>query len=358
MAFPDRQYVSLEPLDTREYARMDPRGFLRQYGRDVILDEVQRVPELFSYLQAAIDENPTPGRFVLTGSQHFGLSDAVSQTLAGRVGLLQLLPLALDELKRFDEAPTDLWSTVWSGGYPRIYDRHLDPASWLADYVATYVQRDVRQVLDVTNLDTFTTFLRLLAGRTGQQLNLSALGSDAGVSHNTARSWLSVLETSFVTFRTPCWHRSFRKRMIKAPKVHVIDSGLACYLLGIREPEQLQAHPQRGALFESWVAAEILKARLHRGVEPDLYHLRETRGIEVDLLVEAGEILFGVEVKSGATVASGFTDDLRELGVRIERESPHLRYEPRLVYGGDQPQARSDVEIVPWSRVAELGWGA
>jgi predicted AAA+ superfamily ATPase len=167
-----------------------------------------------------------------------------------------------------------------------------------------------------------------------------------------------VLETSFVTFRTPRWHRSFRKRVIKAPKLHFVDSGLACYLLGIREPEQLQTHPQRGALFESWVAAEILKARLHRGLEPDLHHLRETRGIEVDLLVEAGEILFGVEMKSGATVASGFTDDLRELGGRIEREAPHLRYEPRLVYGGDQLQARGGVSIVPWSQVAELSWGA
>lgn len=358
MAFPHRQYVSLEPLDTRDYAQVDPRGFLQQYGRDVILDEVQRAPGLLSYLQAAIDEDPTPGRFILTGSQHFGLSEAVSQSLAGRVALLYLLPLSLDELRRFDDAPTDLWRTVWSGGYPRIYDRHLDPARWLADYVATYVQRDVRQVLDVTNLDAFTTFLRLLAGRTGQELNLSALGSDAGVSHNTARAWFSVLETSFVAFRTPCWHRSFRKRVIKAPKLHIVDSGLACHLLGIREPEQLQTHPQRGALFESWVAAEILKARLHRGLEPDLYHLRETRGIEVDLLVETGNVLFGVEVKSGATVASGFADDLRELGRRIERQSPHLRYEPRLVYGGDQHQARSDVQIVPWSQVAELSWGA
>lgn len=356
MAFPEREYISLEPLDTRDYARTDPRGFLGRYSHDVILDEVQRAPDLFSYLQEAIDEDPTPGRFVLTGSEHFGLSEAVSESLAGRIGLLHLLPLSIDELRRFDDAPAHLWDTVWGGGYPRIYDRKLDPAHWLADYVATYVQRDVRQVLDVTNLDAFTTFLRLVAGRTGQELNLSALGSDAGVSHNTARSWLSVLETSFVTFRASRWNRSFRKRVVKAPKVHLVDSGLACHLLGIRNPEQLRTHPQRGAIFESWVAAEILKARLHRGLAPDLHHLREARGLEVDLLVEAGEVLFGVEVKSGATVASDFTDDLRELGRRIERELPHVRYEPRLIYGGEGRQTRGEVRIVPWSSVAEVGW--
>lgn len=356
MTFPDREYVSLEPLDTREYARTDPRGFLSQYGDDVILDEVQRAPDLFSYLQEAVDEDPSPGRFVLTGSQHFGLSEAISQSLAGRIGLLHLLPLALDELGRFENAPTDLWETVWSGGYPRIHDRGLDAGRWLADYVTTYVQRDVRQVLEVTNLDAFTTFLRLCAGRTAQELNLSALGSDAGVSHNTARSWLTVLDTSFLTFRLPRWHRSFRKRVVKSPKIHLVDSGLACHLLGIRNPDQLRTHPLRGAIFESWVASEVLKARLNRGREPDLHHLRETRGLEIDLLVESGEALMAVEVKSGGTVAPGFTGNLRQLGRRIERELPHLHYDPRLVYGGERAQSRDKVRIVPWSEVPELDW--
>lgn len=358
MAFPDRDYVSLEPLDTRDFARMDPRGFLRQYARDVILDEVQRAPDLFSYLQEAIDEDPTPGRFILTGSQHFGLSEAISQSLAGRIALLRLLPLSLDELERFEGSPTELWSTICGGGYPRIYDRNLDPAAWLADYVATYVQRDVRQVLEVTNLDAFTTFLRLVAGRTGQELNLSSLGSDAGITHNTVRAWLSVLDASFVTFRTPRWHRSFRKRVVKAPKIHLVDSGLACHLLGIREPDQLRSHPLRGAIFESWVVSEILKARSNRGLEPDLYHLREARGLEIDLIIEAGETLFGVEAKSGATVASGFTDHLREFRRRIEEELPHLHCETRLVYGGDNVQARGEVCIIPWSAIQESSWEA
>lgn len=357
MAFPERRYVSLEPLDTREYARTDPRGFLRQYDGDVILDEVQRAPDLFSYLHEMVDEDPSPGRFVLTGSQHFGLSEAISQSLAGRVALLHLLPLALDELRRFDDAPTNLWETVWSGGYPRIHDRGLDAGRWLADYLTTYVQRDVRQVLEVTNLDAFATFLRLTAGRTAQELNLTTLGSDAGVSHNTARSWLSVLDTSFLTFRLPRWHRSFRKRVVKSPKIHLVDSGLACHLLGIREADQLRTHPQRGAIFESWVASEVLKARLNGGLEADLYHLRETRGVEIDLLVEDGDSLIGVEMKSGATVAGEFTENLLELGRRIERELPHLRYDPRLVYGGEQVQRRGEVGVVPWSQIPELHWG-
>lgn len=358
MAFPDYGYVSLEPLDVRDFAREDPRGFLRQHAGDVILDEIQRAPDLFSYLQEAIDADPAPGRFILTGSQHFGLSEAVSQSLAGRVAILHLLPLSLDEVRRFGAGPTELWRTLWTGGYPRIHDRGLDPGRWLANYVATYVQRDVRQILDVTNLDAFTTFLRLVAGRTAQELNLSSLGSDAGVTHNTARSWLSVLDTSFITHRTPRWHRSFRKRVVKAAKVHLVDTGFACHLLGIREPDQLRTHPQRGAIFESWVAAEILKARLNRGLEPDLYHLRETRGLEIDLIIEAGETLFGVEAKSGATVASGFTDPLRELGARVAAELPHLRYAPRLVFGGDDAQTRGDVEIVPWSGIQALDWDA
>jgi len=356
MAFPEREYVSLEPLDTRDYARSDPRGFLRQYPGNVILDEVQRAPDLFSYLQETIDEDPAPGRYILTGSQHFGLSEAMSQSLAGRIGLLHLLPLSLDELRRFDGAPSELWPTLFGGGYPRIYDRGLAPGRWLADYVATYVQRDVRQVLDVTDLDAFTTFLRLVAGRTGQELNLSALGSDAGVTHNTARSWLSVLDTSFITFRAPRWHRSFRKRMVKAPKIHFVDAGLAAHLLGIREPDQLRVHPLRGALFESWVASEILKARLHRGLESDLYHLRETRGLEIDLVLEAGATVFGIEVKSGATVASGFTDPLQALGRRLEEALPHMRYEGRLVYGGDRAQARGDVRIMPWFALPGANW--
>jgi uncharacterized protein len=351
--FPDHAYVSLEPLDTREFARTDPRGFLRQYATSVILDEVQRAPDLFSYVQELVDQDPSPGRFILTGSQHFGLSAAISQSLAGRVALLNLLPLSLEEVGRFDMAPLDLWTTVWTGGYPRIHDQELAPDLWLADYLATYVQRDVRQVVNVTDLDAFTAFLRLAAGRTGQELNLSSLGSDVGVSHNTVRAWLSVLEASFIVFKLPPWIRNTRKRIVKAPKLHFLDSGLACHLLGIRSADQLAVHPLRGAIFESWVAAEIYKARVHRRLPADLFHLRETRGLEVDLIMEAGARVVGVEVKSGATVSSDAIAALR--GWPDSRDDGRIAVR-RVIFGGDARQARTDVDVVPWAAIQDVGW--
>jgi len=350
------EYVSLESLDVRDFALSDPRGFLARYRSGAVLDEVQRTPSLFSYLQEELDREPTPGRFILTGSQHFGLTEAIMQSLAGRIGLLHLLPLSLEEVRRFDKPPRELWATLWIGGYPRIHDRELNAGVWLADYVATYVQRDVRQVLNVTDLDAFTSFLRLVAGRTGQELNLSTLGSDAGVSHNTARAWLSVLEASFVVFRVPNWHRNLRKRAVKAPKLHVVDSGLACNLLGIRTPGQLELHPLRGALFESWVASEVLKARFHRGRPADLFHLREDRGIELDLVAEAGGQVYGLEVKSGATLAPDFFRSPALFADRISKALPHIRPVPRLVYGGDRRETRTGVEVVPWGEVQNLEW--
>jgi len=355
-AFPDHRYVSLEPLDTRDFAASDPRGFLRDLGGPAVLDEVQRSPELFSYLQEEIDRDPAPGRFILTGSQHFGLSDAIAQSLAGRVALLHLLPLGLDELRRFPGHPDALWSVLWSGAYPRIHDRGLAPNEWLADYVAMYVQRDVRQVLRVGDLAVFTTFLRLLAGRTAQEENLSDLGSDAGIAHPTVRSWLSVLETSFLVFRVPRWHRSLRKRMVKAAKLHFLDTGVACHLLGIRSAEQLATHPLRGAIFESWVAAEVLKARLHRGQSADLFHMREARGVELDLVVESGGTVIGVEAKSGATVGSDFLDHLRRFTQRVEEQHPELRASARLLYGGEREERRTHVHVVPWQRIQEVEW--
>jgi uncharacterized protein len=354
--FADHQYVSLEPLDMRDYAAEDPRGFLEQYRDGAVFDEVQRVPSLFSYLQEELDRDPAPGRFILTGSQHFGLSEAITQSLAGRVALLHLLPPSLEELQRFPSPLPDLWTTLWAGAYPRIHDRQLDPNQWLADYVATYVQRDVRQVLRVMDLDAFTTFLRLTAGRTAQEENLSTLGADAGVAHPTVRSWLSVLEASYVVFRLPRWHRNLRKRAVKAARLHLLDSGLACHLLGIRSPEQLRVHPLRGAVFESWVASEVLKARLHRGLPADLFHLREDRGLELDLVAEGAGKVIGVEVKSGATVASGFFTHLLEFGARLADHHPHLVAELRLVYGGAEEQTRHGVRVLPWSAIQEVEW--
>lgn len=355
-AFPDHRYVSLEPLDVRAFAEEDPRGFLREHRAGTVLDEVQRTPSLFSYLQEELDRDPTPGRFVLTGSQQFDLSAGITQSLAGRIALLHLLPLTLEEIRRFPTPAEDLWTTVWTGGYPRIYDRQLDPGQWIADYVATYVQRDVRQIVRVVDLNTFATFLRLLAGRTSQLENLSSLGGDAGVTHPTVRAWLSVLEASFVVFRLPRWQRNLRKRAVKAAKLHFVDSGVVCHLLGIREPAQLRVHPLRGAIFESWAASEILKARHHRGRPVDLYHVREDRGIELDIVAEKADRVIGVEVKSGATVASDFLVPLRDFADRAGAELPHLDTLLRLIHGGADAGLRRGVELVPWTRIQDVEW--
>lgn len=349
--FPSLRYVSLEPLDTREFARTDPRGFLRSVSEGAVIDEVQHVPELLSYLQGEVDERPDPGRFILTGSQQFALSQAVSQSLAGRTAVLELLPPSLDELRRFDNAPTDLWTTLWNGAYPRIFQADIPADRWLSDYERTYVERDVRQVLQVGDLVTFSRFLRLAAGRTGQELNTVALASDAGVSNHTARSWLSVLEASYLVFRLSAHHTNHRKQQVKAPKLHFFDSGLVCLLLGIRTPEQLVLHPLRGRVFESWVASELYKAATNAGEKPRLTHYRESRGAEVDLLVERAGGRVAVECKSGATLASdAFT------GLRRYREVVDPDAEAVVVYGGDASQVRSEARAVAWRDVADERW--
>lgn len=352
--FPDRPYVSLEALDMREFARDDPRGFLAEYREGAIIDEVQHLPGLLSYLQTEVDERPDPGRFVLTGSQRFGLSDSIAQSLAGRCGLLVLLPPGLEELRSFPSVPSGLYELLWQGAYPRIYDRGIPARQWLADYTATYVQRDVRQILNVADLQAFTAFLRLCAGRTAQEVNLSALGGDAGVSHNTARAWLSVLEASYLVHRLPAWHRNTRKQVVKAPKLHFFDSGLLCYLLGIREPEQLRVHPLRGAIFESWVVAELYKGQVHRGIEPSLFHYRESRGVEVDLLVERGERWQAIEAKSGETIARDFFKNLERFATSDQSPAPVGRIESLVIYGGDRSQQRSQGRVVAWRDVPQL----
>jgi hypothetical protein len=352
--FPEHLYVSMETLDTREFAHGDPRGFLAAYANGAVIDEIQHAPELFNYLRSEVDERPDPGRFILTGSQHFGLSQSIFQSLAGRCGILALLPPSLEELRAFPTAPVDLYKLLWQGAYPRIYDRAIPARQWLADYTATYVQRDVRQVINVGDLHAFSGFLRLCAGRTAQELNLSTLGSDAGVSHNTVRTWLSVLETSYILHRLPAWHTNIRKQVVKAPKLHFFDSGLVCYLLGIREPEQLRLHPQRGAIFESWVISEIYKANVHRGIQPSLFHYRETRGLEIDLLIDQSERLDAIEIKSGATASSDFFRDLRPFPKRLRDAGESRGVESHVVYGGNESQQRSYAQLVSWRDVQRL----
>jgi predicted AAA+ superfamily ATPase len=351
--FPTHAYANLEAPDVRRFAQEDPRGFLGQFARGAVIDEVQRCPDLPSYLQVLIDQDPAPGTWILTGSQNLTLLESVSQSLAGRTALLHLLPLARTEVCRFKEHPTTLDETLFAGGYPRIFDQQLDPSDWLGAYVATYLERDVRTVLNVGDLITFQRFVELCAGRTGQLLNLSALAGDCGISQPTAKAWLSVLETTFIVFRLPSYSRNLRKRVVKMPKLHFYDTGLVSWLLGIRSVAQLRAHPLRGALFETWVASEILKQRAHRGEPAGLFTYRDSHGAEADLVVTAGETLSLVEAKSGATVSTDMLDAVRKVRPAFASRTPP---EAVLIYGGETPQKRSDVTVLPWTAIHDRRW--
>jgi predicted AAA+ superfamily ATPase len=356
-AFPRKPYVSLEPLDQRDLARQDPRAFLARYPRGAVIDEVQRAPELLSYIQEAVDRDSRPGQFVLTGSQQLAVRGSVAQTLAGRTALLQLLPLNRPEISRFPAAPDQLWPLVWAGGYPRIYDRRLPADEWLSSYAATYVERDVRQLVNVGDLLAFQTFLRLCAGRVGQLLNLSSLGADAGVTHMTARAWLSVLEATFVAFRLPPLHRNLTKRLVKTPKLYFYDTGLLCWALGIRTADQLDTHPLRGAIFECWAISEIIKHHTHRGRVPRLSFFRDQKGHECDLVLERGDRLIAVEIKSSQTMASDVfpalsrvIDDLRAA------ETGPVPVTPVVVYAGDQSIRRTAAEQISWRDIDRFDW--
>lgn len=348
--FADRPYVSLEDLDELDFATRDPRGFLSRYPDGAVLDEVQRAPSLFSYLQTRVDEDRRLGRFILTGSQQFGLLSGITQTLAGRVALVPLLPFTLGELQSADEAPGSLEDLLFSGLYPPVYDRQLDPVIWYGNYVQTYIERDVRQTVNVRDLSLFQRFVRMCAARSGQLLNLSGLANDCGITHNTARSWLSVLEASYLVHLLQPHHRNFNKRLVKTPKLYFHDPGLAAWLLGIQAPGQLATHPQRGALFETWVVSELLKARFNRALASNLYFWQDRSRHEVDVLIDQGTRLTPVEVKSGQTVVSDFFRGLESWTGIAGEESGR----PWVIYGGDRPQSRTDVEVLPWRQIGAL----
>lgn len=349
--FSDRPYANLEAPDVRERAIRDPRGFLANFPDGAVLDEVQRAPDLLSYVQVDVDSCRQRGRWILTGSQNLMLLSGVSQSLAGRAAVLELLPLSLAELRAEGWLPDDLFTVLWRGSYPAPFDRDESPHDWLASYVATYVERDVRQVLGVGDLLAFQTFLRLAASRTGQLLNLSQLGADVGITHNTARSWISVLETSYVATRLPPFFRNLGKRLVKTPKLHFVDSGLSCYLLGIRTADELRLHPLRGAIFESWVAAELLKAHRNAGQQPRISYFRDAHGMEVDLIVERGSDLLGIEVKSGATVPLEAFSALGALGKLL----PELR-QRFVVHGAAESWATSEGRALSYRDLDSVRW--
>ena len=344
--FPRHPYVTLEAPDEREFATDDPRAFLARFPNGAILDEVQRAPDLLSYLQGIIDDDPTPGRWILIGSQNLSLLESVSQSLAGRTEVHHLLPLTHGEIVRFNRHPASLDETLHAGGYPRIFDRELEPANWLRSHVATYLERDVRTISNVGDLAMFQRFVELCAGRTGQLLNHSSLASDCGISQPTARAWLGVLEASFIVFRLPAFHANLRKRLVKMPKLYFHDTGLACWLLGIRQFEQLRSHPLRGQIFETWVVSETLKHRTNQGRTGGMWFYRDRNGVEVDLVVDRTPGLTLVEAKSSTTASSSLFDGVR----RVRRHFDRL---PRpkdlaVAYGGDEYQQRAEGRLISW----------
>lgn len=346
MAFPDKPYLSLEDPDMRSMAESDPRGLLARYPDGAILDEAQRAPQLFSYLQTLVDATMRPGMFVLTGSQQFGLFSGITQSLAGRVGLVQLLPFSIKELNDAKQLPDSVDDLLFRSQYPPLYDRDFSAGDWFVGYMSTYIERDVRQLVNIRDLSAFQRFVKMCAARTGQLLNLSSLASDCAITHNTAASWISVLEASYIIHLLRPHHRNFNKRLIKAPKLYFCDAGLAAWLMGIREPGQLSFHAQRGALFETLVVSEFLKECFNQGAPSNLFFWRDSRGLEIDLLLEEGDELKPVEIKSGQTIVPDFLDGLKrwsELSGTVERPA-------WLVYGGDKELVSGNVKILPWNK--------
>lgn len=337
--FKEKAYVNLENPDLRQFAREDPRGFLSNYPDGAILDEVQRVPELFSYLQQILDEKEQNGLFILTGSNNFLLNSNISQSLAGRVGYLFLLPLDIGEINPGANMSNQL---IFKGGYPEIYQKDIDPKKYYDNYIRTYVERDVRLLKNITDLYTFERFLRLCAGRTGQLLNMSSLAADVGVDVKTIGSWLGVLEASFIAFRLYPYHENYNKRIVKMPKLYFYDTGLASALMGIEDVSQLTIHPLRGGLFENLVIVDFLKRLYNNGKQNNLYFWRDNIGNEVDLLIKKGANRYPVEIKSAQTISDEFFKGIRYWNKLTNTEGGYL------VYAGDMLQKRSgEINIVP-----------
>lgn len=348
----DKPYVSLESPAEREFARKDPSGFLRRYPDGAVFDEAQHAPELFSEIQSVVDASKQMGRFVLTGSQNLSLLSGVSQSLAGRTGLVELLPLSIAELRHAQLHLSDYNDYLVRGFYPALYVRDIDPYEWLNAYLVTYAERDVRQLASVQDLSAFQRFLKLTAARTGQLLNLQSLASDAGISDKTAKSWLSILETCYLVHFVRPHFANFGKRLIKAPKLYMTDVGLAAALLGIQTAHQMAAHPLRGAFFETMVVNEFLKSRANAGLRETLYFWRDNIGTEVDLVLERGTEIAAVEMKSGPSVASDAFGSLKKWHKYASERGQYSAIHLGLVYGGDERYTRESVDLMPWADLA------
>ena len=346
--FPDYHYESLENPDTRIFAVSDPRRFLDK--EKMIIDEIQRVPELFSYIQSITDEKNKSGQFIISGSQSFLLNQHISQSLAGRVAVFNLLPLSLVELQQQQLLPGNWEELIFKGFYPRLYDRNLEPADFYPNYIQTYLERDVRLLQNIHDQTLFIRFLKLCAGRTGQLLNLNSLANDCGISPNTAKSWISVMEASFIIFRLEPHYRNFNKRIIKSPKLYFIDTGLAVSLLGLQSESQLSSHYLRGALFENLILSEFLKSRFNRGLRNNCFFWRDNKGIEIDCIVENGDRLTPVEIKSGTSFDKDFFKNLTYWN-RLSGNPDENAY---VVYGGDMRRDTKSGVLLGWRELSGI----
>lgn len=348
MVRPEYQYVTLENLSTRQFAQQDPKGFLETYRNGVILDEVQYVPELFSYLQVYTDERNRKGEYILTGSQNFLMMEQITQSLAGRVALFNLLPFSWNELQGTEYQPKSWEEYVITGSYPRKLVEDIDATSFYDNYLRTYIERDVRQVKNITDLGLFQRFIQLLAGRIGQLFNQNSLGGELGIDNKTVNAWLSVLETSFVAFRLQPYFNNFSKRVVSTPKVYFYDVGLAAYLLGIRTEAELDLHFAKGMLFENLVINELQKNVFNTGTQPRFYFWRDYSQHEVDLLIQDGTQLKAVEIKSGKTIQPDFFKGLNQFE-KIAPEAHRI-----LIYGGDEYQKRSQALVCSMGQLGEV----
>ena len=345
-------YVSLEELDNRQDAISDPRHFLEVHKNEhgIILDEIQNTPDLLSYIQTYVDEHKKPGYFILTGSQNILLNEAISQTLAGRVSILTLLPLSISELSKARLLTQNLEKIIFTGCYPRIYDEKIKPQKWYAGYIRTYIERDVRMLKNVSSLSLFQKFIKLCAGRVGQLLNLTSLGNDCGVSTNTARDWLSILECSYIIFFLRPHHKNFSKRLIKTPKLYFYDTGLACSLLEMDDEKELNTSYLRGNLFESFVLSELIKNCYNNDLRPNLYFWRDSQGHEIDCIIEKGQKLTPIEIKVARTVNPSFFDELKywnELSGSDVKNS-------FFIYGGKDKHIRSGIKVFGWQSLVSV----
>lgn len=342
-AFPDKQYVSLENPELKQRAENDPKGFLNQYSAGAIIDEAHRVPELFNYLQQVLDESTVRGKFILTGSNNFLMLEKITQSLAGRIGYLDLLPFSLQELQTIKNYTNEINSILFRGSYPAVTFEGVDTKFWFPAYVRTYIERDVRQIKNVIDLSTFQRFMFLCAGRVGQQLNLSNLATECGIDHKTAQSWISVMQASYIIHLLQPYYNNFSKRIIKSPKLYFYDTGLASYLLGLESDKDLTNHIMRGALFENFIINELIKKRFNQGLRSNLFYWRDVSGHELDLIVDKGTTPIAIEIKSGMTVHSDYFKGI-EFWKKI---SNHLN--GKIIYGGDESYKTDHrADVVSW----------